>query len=140
MKLGLIAGNGRFPFLVLDAARSMGHEVTVVAIKEEAFKDLEEAAATPGPAASVHWISLGQLGGWLKILKQAGVSRAVMAGQVKHTKIFGGIVPDMIGLVGAEAHEVPEHRCDHCGRRRRDARARRRADRLHGAPAADAGK
>jgi DUF1009 family protein len=98
MKLGLIAGNGRFPFLVLDAARSMGHEVTVVAIKEEAFKDLEDAAATPGPAASVHWISLGQLGGWLTILKQAGVSRAVMAGQVKHTKIFGGIVPDMTGL------------------------------------------
>jgi UDP-2,3-diacylglucosamine hydrolase len=99
MKLGLIAGNGRFPFLVLDAARSMGHEVTVVAIREEAFTDLEEAAATPGPAASVHWISLGQLGGWLKILKQAGVSRAVMAGQVKHTKIFaGGIVPDMTAL------------------------------------------
>jgi UDP-2,3-diacylglucosamine hydrolase len=98
MKLGLIAGNGRFPFLVLDAARSMGHEVTVVAIKEEAFKDLEDAAATPGPAASVHWISLGQLGGWLTILKQAGVSRAVMAGQVKHTKIFGGIVPDLTAL------------------------------------------
>jgi DUF1009 family protein len=98
MKLGLIAGNGRFPFLVLDAARSMGHEVTVVAIKEEAFKDLEQAAAAPGPAASVHWMSLGQLGGWLTILKQAGVTRAVMAGQVKHTKIFGGIVPDMTAL------------------------------------------
>src|SRR5512134_2810547 len=98
MKLGLIAGNGRFPFLVLEAARSMGHEVTVVAIKEEAFKDLEAAAATPGPAAAVHWLSLGQLGGWLKILKQAGVSRAVMAGQVKHTKIFGGIVPDLTAL------------------------------------------
>ncbi len=98
MKLGLIAGNGRFPFLVLDAARSMGHEVTVVAIKEEAFKDLEQAASRPGPAASVHWISLGQLGGWLKILKQAGVTQAVMAGQVKHTKIFGGIVPDLTAL------------------------------------------
>jgi len=98
MKLGLIAGNGRFPFLVLDAARSMGHEVTVVAIKEEAFKDLEQAAATPGPTASVHWISLGQLGSWLRILKQAGVTQAVMAGQVKHTKIFGGIVPDLTAL------------------------------------------
>jgi DUF1009 family protein len=98
MKLGLIAGNGRFPFLVLEAARSMGHEVTVVAIKEEAFKDLEEVAARPGPAAAVHWISLGQLGGWLNILKQAGISRAVMAGQVKHSKIFGGIVPDMTAL------------------------------------------
>jgi DUF1009 family protein len=98
MKLGLIAGNGRFPFLVLDAARSMGHEVTVVAIREEASKELEQAAASPGPAVAVHWISLGQLGGWLKILKQAGVTRAVMAGQVKHTKIFGGIVPDMTAL------------------------------------------
>jgi UDP-2,3-diacylglucosamine hydrolase len=98
MKLGLIAGNGRFPFLVLDAARSMGHEVTVVAIREEASKDLEAAAATTGPPASVHWISLGQLGGWLKIFNQAGVTRAVMAGQVKHTKIFGGIVPDMTAL------------------------------------------
>lgn len=98
MKLGLIAGNGRFPFLVLDAARAMGHEVTVVAIKEEASKDLEAAAAAPGPAASVHWISLGQLGGWLKILKEASVSKAVMAGQVKHTKIFGGIVPDLTAM------------------------------------------
>jgi DUF1009 family protein len=97
MKLGLIAGNGRFPFLVLDAARSMGYEVTVVAIEEEASTDLE-AEAGGSPAASVHWISLGQLGGWLKILKAAGVGRAVMAGQVKHTKIFGGIVPDMTAL------------------------------------------
>lgn len=98
MKLGLIAGNGRFPFLVLDAARSMGHEVTIVAIREEASTDLEAAAATAGPPASVHWISLGQLGGWLKIMKQAGVTSAVMAGQVKHTKIFGGIVPDLTAL------------------------------------------
>jgi hypothetical protein len=98
MKLGLIAGNGRFPFLVLDAARSMGHEVTVVAIKEEASTELEAAAASAGPPASVHWISLGQLGGWLRILNQAGVTQAVMAGQVKHTKIFGGIVPDMTAL------------------------------------------
>jgi len=97
MKLGLIAGNGRFPFLVLDAARSMGYEVTIVAIKEEASKELE-AEAGGSPVASVHWISLGQLGGWLKILKSAGVARAVMAGQVKHTKIFGGIVPDMTAL------------------------------------------
>jgi len=98
MKLGLIAGNGRFPFLVLDAARAMGHEVTVVAIKEEASREIEQAAATAGPDVAVHWISLGQLGGWLKILKHAGVTRAVMAGQVKHTKIFGGIVPDMTAL------------------------------------------
>jgi hypothetical protein len=98
MKLGLIAGNGRFPFLVLEAARAMGYEVTVVAIREEAFPEIEQAAAAPGPAAGVHWISLGQLGGWLKILRGAGVSQAVMAGQVKHTKIFGGIVPDLTAM------------------------------------------
>jgi DUF1009 family protein len=97
MKLGLIAGNGRFPFLVLDAAKAMGYDVTVVAIREEASRELEDAAAR-APASALHWISLGQLGGWLRILEEAGVSRAVMAGQVKHTKIFGGIVPDLTAL------------------------------------------
>jgi DUF1009 family protein len=93
MRLGLIAGNGRFPFLVLDAARSMGHDVTVIAAKEETFKDIDEAAANA--RAAVHWISLGELGKCISLLKNAGVSHAVMAGQVKHTKIFaGGIVPD----------------------------------------------
>lgn len=94
MRLGLIAGNGRFPFLVLDAARALGHDVTIVAVKEEAWADLETAAARP-PAAAVHWISLGQLGRCLDILKKAGVTQAVMAGQVKHTRIFGGVVPDL---------------------------------------------
>jgi len=94
MKLGLIAGNGRFPFLVLEAARALGHDVTVVAIKEEASKDLEDAARR-APAAALHWISLGQLGACLSAFERAGVSHAVMAGQVKHVKIFGGIVPDM---------------------------------------------
>jgi DUF1009 family protein len=93
MRLGLIAGNGRFPFLVLDAARSMGHDVTVIAAKEETFADLNEAAAKA--RARIHWISLGELGRCISLLKDAGVSHAVMAGQVKHTKIFaGGIVPD----------------------------------------------
>jgi DUF1009 family protein len=94
MRLGLIAGNGRFPFLVLDAARGAGHDVTVVAIKEEAFPALAEAAAKP-PAADLHWVSLGQLGKCISTLKSAGVSQAVMAGQVKHTKLFTDIVPDM---------------------------------------------
>jgi len=94
MRLGLIAGNGRFPFLVLEAARGAGHEVTVIALKEETFPDLADAAARP-PAAAVHWISLGQLGKCISILKTAGVSQAVMAGQVKHTKLFADIVPDM---------------------------------------------
>jgi DUF1009 family protein len=93
MKLGLIAGNGRFPFLVLDAARAQGHDVTVIATKEEAFKDLDAAASKAG--AAIHWISIGQLGTCIKLLQDASVSHAVMAGQVKHTKIFGGIVPDL---------------------------------------------
>jgi len=93
LHLGLIAGNGRFPFLVLDAARSMGHDVTVIAAKEEAFADLSDAAAKVH--SRIHWISLGELGKCITLMKEAGVTQAVMAGQVKHTKIFaGGIVPD----------------------------------------------
>jgi DUF1009 family protein len=94
--LGLIAGSGRFPFLVLDAARALGHDVTIVAVKEEAFPELNDAARRHG--ASIHWISLGQLGTCIALLRQAGASQAVMAGQVKHTKIFGGIVPDLTFL------------------------------------------
>jgi DUF1009 family protein len=97
MKLGLIAGNGRFPFLVLDAARAQGHDVTIVAAKEETFPELNAAAARHG--APIHWISLGQLGTCISVLKNAGVTHAVMAGQVKHTKIFaGGIIPDFTFL------------------------------------------
>jgi len=92
MKLGLLAGNGRFPFLVLDAARALGHEVTIIAIKEETFTELNAAAERH--AASIHWISLGQLGTCINLLKKAGVTTAVMAGQVKHTKIFA-VVPDL---------------------------------------------
>ena len=92
-KIGLIAGNGRFPFLVLQGARSLGHDVTVVAVKEEAFPELEAAAGDAG--ADLHWVSLGHLGKCIKILKGAGVTRAVMAGQVKHVKIFSGIIPDL---------------------------------------------
>ena len=94
MRIGLIAGNGRFPFLALDAARSLGHEVTVVAIREEADPEIE-AAATSVPGAEVHWVSLGQLGRCISTLKDAGVSRALMAGQVKHTKLFSGVMPDL---------------------------------------------
>ena len=94
MRLGLIAGNGRFPFLVLDAARGAGDDVTVIAIKEEAFPELADAAAR-APAAALHWVSLGQLGTCITLLKAAGVTQAVMAGQVKHAKLFAGIVPDL---------------------------------------------
>jgi DUF1009 family protein len=91
--VGLIAGNGRFPFLVLDAARALGHEVTVVAVKEEADADLEAYAAARG--ASVDRVSLGHLGKAITVLRDAGVTQAVMAGQVKHVKIFGGVIPDL---------------------------------------------
>ncbi len=94
MRIGLIAGNGQFPFLALDAARSLGHDVTVVAIREEAHPSMEAAAAAGRPA-EFHWVSLGQLGRCIDILKRASVTRALMAGQVKHTRIFSGIVPDL---------------------------------------------
>ena len=92
-RIGIIAGNGKFPFLALQGARDLGHEVTVVAVKEEAFTDLERAAREAG--ADLHWVSLGQLGTCIKILKKAGASQAVMAGQVRHVKIFSGIMPDL---------------------------------------------
>jgi len=91
-RLGLIAGNGRFPFLVLQGARGLGHEITVVAVKDEAFPELEQTARAAG--ADFHWVSLGHLGKCIRILKSAGASQAVMAGQVKHVKIFS-VVPDL---------------------------------------------
>jgi hypothetical protein len=93
MKLGLIAGNGRFPFLVLEAARRLGHEVTIVAVREEAWPTLEEAAARE-PRAAIHRVSLGHLGECIGHLQAAGVTHALMAGQVKHVNIFGGVIPD----------------------------------------------
>ena len=88
-RLGLIAGNGKFPFLVLDAARAQGYEVVVAAIREETFPEIESHGA-----ASVHWISLGELSKLIDTFKAAGVTRAVMAGQVKHKQIFSAIKPD----------------------------------------------
>ncbi len=92
-RIGIIAGNGRFPFLALQGARSLGHDVTVVAVKEEAFPELEQAARDTD--AGFHSVSLGHLGKCIKILRENGVSQAVMAGQVRHAKIFSGIVPDL---------------------------------------------
>jgi DUF1009 family protein len=88
-RLGLIAGNGRFPFLVLDAARAQGYEVVVAAIKEEAFPEIEQRRA-----AAVHWLSLGELSKLIDTFHKEGVTRAVMAGQVKHKQIFSSIRPD----------------------------------------------
>ncbi len=88
-KLGLIAGNGRFPFLVLDAARAQGYDVVVAAIKEETFPEIESHGA-----AAVHWMSLGELSKLIETFQREGVTRAVMAGQVKHKQIFSSIRPD----------------------------------------------
>lgn len=88
-RLGLIAGNGKFPFLVLDAAHAQGYEVVVAAIKEETFPDIASRGA-----AAVHWLSLGELSKLVDTFKQEGIHRAIMAGQVKHTQIFSSIRPD----------------------------------------------
>ncbi|MGA2744522.1 MAG: UDP-2,3-diacylglucosamine diphosphatase LpxI [Candidatus Sulfotelmatobacter sp.] len=88
-KLGLIAGNGKFPFLVLDAARAQGYEVVVAAIKEETFPEIESHGA-----AAVHWFSLGELSKLIEMFQREGVRRAVMAGQVRHKQIFSSIRPD----------------------------------------------
>jgi DUF1009 family protein len=88
-KLGLIAGNGKFPFLVLDAARAQGYEVVVAAIQEETFPEIVSHGAV-----AVHWFSLGELSKLIETFQREGVKRAVMAGQVKHKQIFSSIRPD----------------------------------------------
>jgi DUF1009 family protein len=88
-RIGLIAGNGKFPLLVLDAARSKGLEVVVAAIKEETFPAIEHHGA-----AAVHWLSLGELSKLIATFKREGITRAIMAGQVKHRQIFSSIKPD----------------------------------------------
>jgi UDP-2,3-diacylglucosamine hydrolase len=92
-KLGLIAGNGRFPFLLLDAARAHGLEVVVAAIKEETDVEMDTRAAADA-GVRVHWMSLGELSRLIETFQAAGVRRAVMAGQVKHKQIFSSIRPD----------------------------------------------
>ena len=89
MKFGLIAGNGQFPFLVIDGARRAGAELCVVAIKEETDKRIDEVAE------DVMWVGIGQLGKMISFFKDRGVTRAVMAGQVKHVQIFSGALPDV---------------------------------------------
>jgi len=91
--LGLIAGNGRFPFLVLDAARAKGERVVVAAIKEETEPEISERAARD-PEVRLHWLSLGELSKLIETFHREGVSRAIMAGQVKHKQIFASIRPD----------------------------------------------
>ena len=93
MKLGLIAGNGRFPFLLLDAARAQGFAVTVAAIREETDPEINHRAAAD-ERITVHWLSLGELSRLIEVFHKEGVSMAVMAGQVKHKQIFSSIRPD----------------------------------------------
>src|SRR6202142_1841612 len=88
-RIGLIAGNGSFPFLVLEAARAQGFDVVVAAIKEEASPEIERRGA-----AAVHWLSLGELSNLIETFKREGVRQAIMAGQVKHKQIFSSIRPD----------------------------------------------
>ena len=122
MAIGLIAGNGTFPFLVLRAARQLGHDVVLVAIEGEASPELEPLAARLGGTA-FSWVQLGQLGACIKALKGGGARQAVMAGQVKHVKLFGGVFPDMTllsvltrlkakntdALIGAVADVLKDH-------------------------------
>jgi len=93
MTLGLIAGNGRFPFLLLDAARAEGHTVIVAAIKEETDSEMDARAAADS-GITVHWLSLGELSRLIETFQKAGVTKSVMAGQVKHKQIFSAIRPD----------------------------------------------
>ena len=88
-KLGLIAGNGKFPLLILDAARAKGLEVIVAAIKEETSPEIEKRGA-----AKVYWLSLGELSKLIDTFHQEGIKQAIMAGQVKHKQIFSSIRPD----------------------------------------------
>ena len=88
MKYALIAGNGRFPMLALETARKLGHEVVAIGIEEEASKEIEPLAS------KTYWVSLGALTKLIEILKSEGITEVIMAGQVKHTKIFSAIRPD----------------------------------------------
>jgi DUF1009 family protein len=89
MRYGLIAGNGRFPFLVLEGARRAGVELSVAAIREETDPEIERAAER------LVWVGIGQLGKMIRFFKREGVERAMMAGQVKHVQIFSGALPDV---------------------------------------------
>ncbi|HLA95769.1 MAG TPA: UDP-2,3-diacylglucosamine diphosphatase LpxI [Pyrinomonadaceae bacterium] len=89
MQFGLIAGNGQFPFLVVEGARKSGASLSVIAIKEETDPKIDQAAET------VQWVNIGQLGKMIDFFKKHGVEKAIMAGQVKHVQIFSGAVPDM---------------------------------------------
>ena len=89
MKLGLIAGNGTFPFLVLEGAQKAGAQIAVAAIREETDPLIEKVSD------NVTWVGVGQLGKMLRFFKKEGVEKAIMAGQVKHVQIFSSSIPDL---------------------------------------------
>src|SRR5213076_1378653 len=89
MRFGLIAGNGKFPFLVVEGARHAGAEIAVAAIKEETDPAIEKIAD------KLTWVGIGQLGRMIRFFKREGVEKAIMAGQVKHVQIFSGAIPDV---------------------------------------------
>jgi UDP-2,3-diacylglucosamine hydrolase len=89
VKYGLIAGNGRFPFLVVQSAREQGIEMVIAAVKEETFPEIEDCGYP------VHWLGLGELGKLIRLFRNTGVTKAIMAGQVKHVQIFGSAFPDL---------------------------------------------
>jgi len=101
IKYGLIAGNGRFPLMVLESARVRHLDMVVAAIKEETFPEIESCGYP------VHWLGLGQLGKLIRIFEHAGVTKAIMAGQVKHAQIFGSSLPDltMIRILASLKHK-----------------------------------
>lgn len=101
IKYGLIAGNGRFPFMVLESARARQLDMVVAAIKEETSPEIESCGYP------VHWLGLGQLGKLIRVFARAGVAKAIMAGQVKHAQIFGSSLPDltMIRILASLKHK-----------------------------------
>ena len=100
-KYGLIAGNGRFPLMVLQSAKKQNIDVVVAAIKEETFAEIESFGYP------VHWLGLGELGKLIRLFQKNGVRQAIMAGQVKHVQIFGSSFPDltMIRMLAGLKHK-----------------------------------
>src|SRR5437868_14073991 len=87
MRYGLIAGNGQFPFLVLEGARRAGVSLAVAAIREETDPRIEQVAD------KFTWVGIGQLGKMIRFFKREGVERAIMAGLGKHGQVFSGAPP-----------------------------------------------
>lgn len=88
-KIGIIAGGGELPALIMDRCLREGVEVSVAAVKGEADPEIE-TGRTP-----LLWLGVGQLGKMVRFFKKNGVHHAFMAGQVRHVRIFGKDHPDL---------------------------------------------